>query len=133
MPQQTAVTDECELMVEGEELDVVLARTATEFAVRNVEAVGAGELDRLPTLAIESDPAAALSRLLDEVVELAQCEGFVVRGIDKLAFDAGRLRAVLVGVSAPSRIRGRVTEDVTVEPVDPGWVSRVVTTQQTAV
>lgn len=121
--------DRCELRIEGDALDAVLAETATAFARRNVEQLGEGELDRLPALAIESDPAAALRRLLDQVIELAESEGFVVQGVDKLKFDAGELRAVLVGVTAPSRIRGRATDDVSVERGDLGWTSRVISTQ----
>lgn len=125
--------DRCELLVEGDALEAVLAQTATEFARRNVEPLAAGELDRLPALAIESDPAAALHRLLEQVVELAESEGFAVQGVDKLKFEAGELRAVLVGVTAPSRIRGRATADVSVRRGDLGWTSRVISKRQLAV
>jgi hypothetical protein len=116
-----------ELVVQGDTLDVVLARTAVEFAARSVELRGAGEVDRLPSLALVSDPSSALKFLLGEVIELAESESFVVRGINKLVFGSGELRVVLVGLTGRSRVRGEVVQEPVVEAGGPGWISRLVT------
>jgi SHS2 domain-containing protein len=118
---------ELELHVEAATEEAVFGEAFAAFAELTRDD-GSGSDERRTVDLEAAERADRLADWLDELVYLADAQGFVPERLDELELDGERLRAVVSGHRGdPSALVKAVTRHGLVfEPAEPGWRARVV-------
>jgi hypothetical protein len=86
-------------LIEAATLDDLVSEIAAVIG-RSVAPAAGAQADRMPVLAAGDTPQALLTAFLDEIVELAEREGFVPRRAEAVRVDEAELRVALSGWTA---------------------------------
>jgi SHS2 domain-containing protein len=121
-------TAEVELEIEAAgERQVLEAALRALAELLGVEHVGAA--DEVRTVAVEAaDRPALLASWLEELVFLAESEGFVATGVESMDLWEGGVRAQVSGVldEPPPLVKGVTYHRLAFEPSGAGYVARAV-------
>jgi SHS2 domain-containing protein len=90
---------------------------------RSDDLAAAGSPDRLDVVAAGQDRATLFASWLEELVFLAETEGFVPAAVEDLVLEPERVRARVAGRrgSPPHLVKAVTYHRLSFEPVDGGW------------
>jgi SHS2 domain-containing protein len=86
-------------VVEAGSADDLFVRLGAAFA-KHIHAPDEGSPDRLPILLAGTDLESLLQHFLEDLVYLAEFEGFAVRRVERISLENGELRAAVSGRTA---------------------------------